>query len=77
MTSLSAKTALFLAFFITLVLLGGIRAEMLEKIVNLPKSIGVWTRPDSARIIDSSNIFQYMNGEGDLYLSYNFYHLEV
>ena len=77
MTSLSAKTALFLAFFITLVLLGGIRAEMLEKIVNLPKSIGVWTRPDSARIIDSSNIFQYMNGAGELYLSYNFDQLQV
>ncbi len=50
---------------------------MLEKIVDLPKSIGVWTRPDSARIIDSSNIFQYMNGAGELYLSYNFDHLKV
>ena len=56
---------------------GEIHAEMLERKVNLPKSIGVWTRPDSARIIDSSNIFQYMNGAGELYLSYNFDHLEV
>ena len=48
-----------------------------ERTVNLPKTIGVWTRSDSARIIDSSNIFNYMNGAGELYLSYNFDHLQV
>lgn len=45
--------------------------------IHLPKTIGAWTRPDSAQIIDSTNIFKYMNGAGELYLSYGFNHLEV
>lgn len=45
--------------------------------INLPKTIGAWTRPDSAQMIDSTNIFKYMNGAGELYLSYGFNHLEV
>ncbi len=44
---------------------------------NLPKTIGVWTGPDSPRVINSSNIFEYMNGAGELYLAYRFNHLEV
>ena len=78
MTGLSSKTALCFAAIIIIVSLSeGIRAEMTEKTVNLPKTIGVWTRPDSARIINSSNIFDYMNGAGELYLAYGFDHLEV
>jgi hypothetical protein len=50
---------------------------MTNKTVNLPKTIGAWTRTDSARIINSSNIFDYMNGAGELYLAYGFDHLEV
>lgn len=50
---------------------------MTEERVNLPKTIDIWTRTDSARIIDSSNIFDYMNGAGELYLAYGFDHLEV
>jgi len=45
--------------------------------INLPKTIGAWTRPDSAQTIDSTSIFKYMNGAGELYLSYGFNHLEV
>jgi len=52
-------------------------AQMSERTVNLPKTIGVWTRPDAAQRIDSTNIFQYMNGAGELYLAYGFDHLEV
>ena len=44
---------------------------------NLPKTIGVWTRPDTPRVIDSENIFEYMNGAGELYLAYRFDRLEV
>jgi hypothetical protein len=78
MTGLSSKTALsFAAIIIIVSFMEGIRAEMTEKTVNLPKTIGVWTRPDSTRIIDSSNIFDYMNGAGELYLAYGFDHLEV
>ncbi len=45
--------------------------------LNLPKTVGVWNRPDSPRLINSKNIFKYMNGAGELYLSYRFRHLEV
>ncbi len=44
---------------------------------NLPKTIGVWTISDSVRLVDSTNIFKYMNGAGELYLGYSFDHLEV
>ena len=44
---------------------------------NLPKTVGVWNRPDSARHVNSKNIFKYMNGAGELYLGYRFRHLEV
>ncbi len=43
----------------------------------LPESIGAWSRTDSSIIIDSINIFKYMNGAGELYLGYRFDHLEV
>ena len=44
---------------------------------NLPKTIGVWNRLEPSRIINSENIFKYMNGAGELYLAYRFRHLEV
>ncbi|MBW1813601.1 MAG: hypothetical protein JRJ39_07980 [Deltaproteobacteria bacterium] len=50
---------------------------MTENTVNLPKSLGAWTRSDSVRIIDSNDIFDYMNGGGELYLAYRFNRLEV
>ena len=45
--------------------------------LHLPKTIGVWTRPESARLINPKKIFEYMNGAGELYLGYRFQHLEV
>ena len=44
---------------------------------NLPKTVGVWNRLKPPRIINSNNIFKYMNGAGELYLGYRFRHLEV
>jgi hypothetical protein len=55
----------------------GIGAEMTDKTINLPETIGAWIRPDGARIIDSNHIFDYMNGAGELYLAYGFDHLKV
>jgi len=43
----------------------------------LPESVGAWSRSASSKIIDSTNIFKYMNGAGELYLGYRFDHLEV
>ena len=45
--------------------------------IRLPKIVGDWSRPESPKIIDSTNIFKYMNGAGELYLGYRFNHLEV
>jgi len=45
--------------------------------IALPKTVGDWHRQEPPRIVDSSNIFKYMNGAGELYLGYRFKHLEV
>jgi hypothetical protein len=45
--------------------------------IRLPKTIDSWTRPDSPRRVTSQNIFDYMNGAGELYVGYRFDHLEV
>ena len=42
----------------------------------LLKTVGIWTRPDSPKLIGKSNIFDYMDGAGELYLAYRFDHLE-
>lgn len=43
----------------------------------LPKSVGLWTRPDSPRLVNAKNIFDYMDGAGEVYLGYCFDHLEA
>jgi len=53
----------------------GADAEM--RPYDLPESVGAWSRPESPRIIDSTNIFKYMNGAGELYLGFRFDHIEV
>lgn len=43
----------------------------------LPKTVGLWTRPDSPKVVTAKNIFDYMNGAGELYLGYRFDHCDV
>jgi hypothetical protein len=43
----------------------------------LPEKLGSWTRSEGPRLIDAANIFEYMNGAGELYLGYRFDRLEV
>jgi len=75
---LSLKTIFFfLTITMTIILFGGATGRMNAAKLNLPRTVGVWSRPDSARLINSSNIFEYMNGAGELYLGYRFNHLEV
>ena len=50
---------------------------MTDKPVNLPKTVDGWTKSDSTLFINSKNIFEYMNGGGELYLAYRFDHLDV
>jgi len=43
----------------------------------LPQIVGMWTGPDSPQIVTAENIFEYMDGAGELYLGYQFDYLEV
>jgi len=45
--------------------------------VPLPRTVGSWTRPASPQVVNAQNIFDYMNGAGELYLGYGFDHLDV
>jgi hypothetical protein len=71
------RTFLFLTIIMTIILSGGATAKMFAATLHLPKTVGGWTRLESARFINSRNIFEYMNGAGELYLGYRFQHLEV
>jgi hypothetical protein len=66
-----------LSITMAIIMYGGATGKMDAGKHNLPKTVGVWKRPDSPRIINSKNIFNYMNGAGELYLGYRFRHLEV
>ena len=75
---LSSKRIFFILSIIMLASISeGATGSMKTCKLNLPKTIGPWSRPESPRIIDSTNIFKYMNGAGELYLGYRFNHLEV
>ena len=52
-------------------------AEMNEKYPELPKTVFAWQRFGSPKLVDDSNIFDYMNGAGEIYLAYRFKKLEV
>jgi len=69
--------SILICFYLIYIFLIGAIVELEANEINLPKTIGDWTRPDFAQTIDSSSIFQYMNGAGELYISYGFNHLEV
>lgn len=73
------RTVSFLIFtlILTSALLKGEISEMKTHTIDLPKTTGAWTRTDSPRIVTSQNIFDYMNGAGELYIGYRFEHLEV
>jgi hypothetical protein len=45
--------------------------------IELPKTIGSWTRPDAAEVYDAGTLFDYMNGGAEVYLGYRFDHVEV
>jgi hypothetical protein len=70
-------TLVLLTITMTIVICGGAFGKMNADKPNLPKTVGVWNRLESRRIINSKNIFKYMNGAGELYLGYRFRHLEV
>lgn len=65
------------ALLIFLMIPGEAGGKMTESKPILPKAVGLWTRPDSPRLVEAKNIFDYMDGAGELYLGYRFDHLEV
>ncbi len=66
-----------LILILTSLLIEGETKKMEENKISLPKNISAWTRPDLPRLITSKNIFDYMDGAGELYLGYHFNRLEV
>jgi hypothetical protein len=42
-----------------------------------PISVFEWTRQETPARVDSANIFEYMDGAGELYLGYRFDHLDA
>jgi hypothetical protein len=77
MKLLRKTISLLLAITMMIIIYGGATGKMDAGKLDLPKTVGAWSRPDSPRLIDSQNIFKYMNGAGELYLGYRFRHLEV
>ena len=75
---LLSKTIFYLLTIVIIISISeGAKADMKPYKLNLPKTIGIRTRPDSPRLINSDNIFKYMNGAGELYLAYGFNEIEV
>ena len=68
---------LLVILILAFVLLGGGISEMKKHTIDLPTTTGSWTRQNSPQIVNSQNIFDYMNGAGELYIGYRFDHLEV
>lgn len=72
-----SSTSIILIFFLFLAIFIGAISAMKTLAIDLPKTIDSWTRPDSPQVITSQNIFDYMDGAGELYLGYRFDHLDV
>jgi hypothetical protein len=71
------RLSFFIYLFFLVAVLEGTIVELKAHEIHLPKTIGAWTRQDSPRVVNSNNIFSYMNGAGELYLGYRFHRLEV
>lgn len=59
------------------ILIKGNSIKMDNNQIELPLKVGRWERPGTPKVIDKTNIFDYMNGAGELYLGYRFKRLEV
>lgn len=67
----------FILIFLTMAVSEGAGAKMNHHTVHLPSTIQGWERTGPNRIAGSKSLFDYMNGGGELYLSYGFDHLDV
>jgi hypothetical protein len=72
-----AVSSVSIIIILILAILAGVILKMKTTAIRLPETLGPWTRPDSPQIVTSANIFDYMDGAGELYIGYRFNHLEV
>ena len=73
--------------FVAVLVLGGLQLSSIFKADKggkmttpdpvLPTIAGLWTKPDTPKVVTAGNIFDYMNGAGELYLGYRFDRLDV
>ena len=75
--SSKAVSSASIIIILILAILAGVILKMKTSAIRLPQTIGLWTRPDSPQIVTSTNIFDYMDGAGELYIGYRFDHIEV
>jgi hypothetical protein len=73
----SAFVIFLLALFIFAPTAGPEITKMQTSKPELPARVGSWTRAEATRTITAENIFEYMNGAGELYIGYRFDRLEV
>jgi hypothetical protein len=72
------RASLFLLIFLLACNQNKRSSAMAEKTsLNLPQSVGAWTRASGPRLVGPREIFDYMDGAGELYLGYRFKFLEV
>ncbi len=45
--------------------------------MDLPRTVGVWSRAEAPKTIGADRIFDYMDGAGELYLAYRFSRLDA
>ncbi len=71
------RKTIFIYFLFIFFIKLGYPDDMDSIIQFLPEKINAWHRSAEFQRIDSTTIFDYMNGGGELYLGYRFNHLEV
>ena len=71
------KTFYFLVIILSILACKETYAKMNEKHPELLKTVCAWRTLGSPKLVHASNIFDYMNGAGELYLAYRFKKLEV
>jgi len=77
MSTLNKLAIIAGCLFILFTFFERVYAEMAADEITLPRAISYWIKSDAPRVITSENIFEYMDGAGELYLGYRFHHLEV
>ena len=73
----AAPIIFLLALFVSALAAGQENTDMKAAKPELPGTMGPWVRSEAVRTITAENIFEYMDGAGELYVGYRFDRLEV